>query len=112
MAIDITDDYAIFDNTESLTLILKRNAGDTSVTVANGLRGRLSRSELTSLGAYLNGDELSFFLPGDQVGSSNTIYSGDTVTDGASAVYTITSTSRSELGTSLSGWRCIVRPER
>jgi hypothetical protein len=111
-AIDISYDATRFDNTEAVTLTLKRNAGNTEVAIAAALRGRTSRSEPGRLGALLMTDFLSFHLPATQVGSSNTVEEGDTVTDGDSTIYTITDVRRVESGDIVSGYRCSVTPQR
>lgn len=116
MALDITNDYLIFDNTEAITLTLKRNAGNLTVTASNALRGRVPiRTEPTRFSGALATDTLSFFIPHDQIvedraGESPEV--GDTITDGSSNVYTIESASQVAMATSVSGWRCIVNPER
>lgn len=110
--IDVSNDYQFFDNTEAVTLTLKRFAGDTTVSIASALRGRTSRDEPIRSGAALMRDSLSFFLPGDEVTSSNEVEPGDTVTDASANIFTIKSVGRVEMGGSMSGYRCPVTPER
>jgi len=112
--IDISNDYQYFDNIEAVTLTLERNAGDTTVAITKALRGAKSTAELSRMGARFATDSLTFFLPGNEVGSSNNVEPGDTITDGASTpvVYTILDVSRVEAGSILSGYKCSVTPER
>ena len=109
ITLDISDDFAIFDNTEAATLILRRNAGDTGVSIPNSLRGAMSTIEPARLGVATLTHDLSIFLPADEVGATAP-EPGDSITI-VVTVYWIHQVRRVELGSSLSGYICTVKPE-
>jgi len=110
--IDISNDYTYFDNTEAVTLTLKRNSGNTTVSITKALRGPKGTTEPSRIGALFSSENLAFFLSGDEVGSSNNVEAGDTITDASANIYTIGDVVRIEAGSSLSGYQCRVIPER
>jgi len=116
MAIDITDDYLIFDNSEAVTLTMSRKPSDKTATLSNALRGRVpSLNEPRRFAGGLMTGKLTFFLPADQITEDQAAESpqpGDTITDGSSNVYTIETLSQISMSNSVSGYRCIVTPER
>tara|TARA_R100000808_G_scaffold1984_1_gene8411 strand:+ start:2327 stop:2665 length:339 start_codon:yes stop_codon:yes gene_type:complete len=109
--IDITDDFAIFDNTEAGTLTIRLAAGDSTIAITNALRSPLSTVENGRMGGMFETDRLSFFFPAGEATTRPSPGDAFTVTS-SSVVYTIENVSDVAFGNSVSGYSCQVTPER
>lgn len=114
VTLDISDDYAIFDNPESVTVTLKRASGNDTATVDNALRGALSRDQVLALGGSLMADHCTWFIPNDQLisgGASRVIKPKDTIAP-SGEVWTVSDAKMVAAGGSKSGWQCWCVKER
>ncbi len=82
MNLNVDDDYLIFDNTESVTVTLKRSAGDEEVVVTKALRRALTREDRRTV-ATLKADSTTWHVAVTQLGATKTLKNGDTITAGA-----------------------------
>lgn len=105
--LDINTDYTIFDNTESVDVLLKRNP-TVSVTVASGLRAPMDRQLKSMQNAHLTRDFAMWFIPDallNPASNGREPKERDTIED-ASDTWTIMKVLEIRLGNSLSGWNC------
>ena len=58
MTLDISGDYVIFDNSETITLRQIRPDGATSVTIENAVAGVVNRQRLAAAGIEITGVEV------------------------------------------------------
>jgi hypothetical protein len=108
VTVDISDDFLFFDNFESVTVTLKRTS-NLSATIANALRGALSRSELNALGVMLPETVATWFIPYDQLiedQSGQEMREGDTIAPSGESWH-VKSVKVVGAGGSISGWNCI-----
>lgn len=106
---DISSDYTIFDNPESVIVTLKGSGGDQQVTIDNALRGTLTRREADALGLQLSTDGTAWFIPNAQLTADDgqrTIELRDTITAGSEA-WTVENVVTVRMGSSVSGFRCL-----
>jgi len=108
MPLDINDDLALADGSESVTVTLKRADGATALPVAGALRRVLDRSHQSFGGVALLGDELIWNIPAKQLEGAE-LQRGDTITDGSSIVWTILAAEKLTFATR---WRCLCRKEQ
>lgn len=106
--LDINDDLALADGSESVTVTLKRVDGDTALPVAGALRRVLDRSHQSFASVALIGDELVWNVPDNQLAGAE-LQRGDTITDAASIVWTILAAEKLTFATR---WRCLCRKEQ
>ena len=56
MTLDIAGDVSLFDNTQQVTVTLRRSSGETVLSEVNALRRRLDREERRYAGVTMDGD--------------------------------------------------------
>jgi len=93
MTLDISGDYTIFDNGETVTLRQIRPDGATSVTVDNAVAGVVNRGRLAAAGIEIVGDEKSFSLNATQCGT-RVVEVDDIVMDAAGVRWRVVQTSQ------------------
>ena len=98
MSLDISGDYTIFDNGETITLRQIRPDGATSVTVSNAVAGVVNRQRLAAAGIEITGDEKAFSLNASQCGSRG-VEVDDIITDSANIRWRVLQTSLATLDT-------------
>ena len=115
MTLDLSGDMSLADNAKTVTLTTKRAVGDTQIEVVGALKRSLTRPHETFAGLILQGDEVIWNLPNDQLDGAE-IEPGDTITDDAlsaidsqSVIWTVLSVSNLSLGTR---WRALCRKQR
>ena len=112
MSIDISSDYLLADNTESVTFTSDPNGTPSAVTVANASRRQVNRQELQFGGVGISADDIIWVLPASQLGSLEP-RPNDTITDAASNVYRIgNSIHKRQLGNSTTHWRVATVKDR
>ena len=110
--IDVSNDYTFFDNPESVTLLLKRNAGTTTLTTRTVFRRQLSRDDVQAGDAWLRSDVRVFHVPEKELFEVATQYDmreGDEITDADSVGWIVKSAQHQSRATR---WRCICRKAR
>ena len=107
--IDVTTDYLIFDNTEAVTVTLKRAAGDTARSVTSALQRAVTRNDSQTAGVQIGSDSTVWHIANDELTSGDAIKEGDTITDAASVVWTVKGVS---FGTFETRWRCVCVKQR
>ena len=98
MTLDISGDYTIFDNGETVTLRQIRPEGASSVTVANAVAGVVNRARLAAAGIEIVGDEKSFSLNATQCGTRG-VQVDDIIIDSADVRWRVIQTSQTTLDT-------------
>lgn len=114
VTLDISADYAIFDNVESVTVSMKRASGTKTKVVASALRGALSRNELLALGGALLSDHCTWFIPHAELidgDPTRVIKPKDTIAP-SGEVWTVVDVKLVAIGSSKSGWQCACVKER
>ena len=109
MALDVSDDYTIFDGVEDVTVTLRRTTGDTARSVSDALMRSVAGSDSQAAGVVIGADTTSWTIPVDELESGDVIQEGDTITDAASVVWTIKSVTHATLE---SRWRCVCVKQR
>ena len=98
MTLDISGDYTVFDNGETVTLRQIRPDGATSVTVDNAVAGVVNRQRLAAAGIEIVGDEKGFSLNASQTGSRG-VQVDDIITDSANLRWRVINTTQATLDT-------------
>lgn len=63
MDLDLMDDYLVWDNTEAVTLVSARTAGDVEQEVATALRLPLTTKEIAASNGVYTGQDVVWLLP-------------------------------------------------
>ncbi len=107
MAIDVSTDHLIFDNTESVTVTLKRAGGESVVQIDNALEQQVDRREVEAAGVRITGKVKSWSIAKAEMGSKE-FMEGDTVKN-SDGVWTVKSVN---LKTWNSSWVVVCQKER
>src|SRR5437868_12691753 len=102
---DLAPDSGSLDGAETVSVVLQRPEGQTSVAIAGALRRAVSHDDRSFNGLRLNGIETVWHIPTASFGPDQGLQPGDTISAG-SDVWSILMARREALG---SRWRCICR---
>ena len=115
MTLDLAGDMSLADNVQTVTLTTKRAVGGTHIEVAGALKRSLNQAYETFSGLNLQGDEVVWNLPSDQLGGAE-VEPGDTITEDAisaidsqSVIWTVLAVANLTLTTR---WRAVCRKQR
>lgn len=108
MTIDVQNDVLGFDNTEAVTVTLRRPDGETPLAVTHALRRTVDLRSETYGGVRLRGDEIVWNLPNSQLAGEE-LRPGDAIADGSGTRWTVLSVGRLTFG---ARWRAVCRKER
>lgn len=106
--VDMSLNYQIWDNTEAVTVQLRRTANE-SVPVATAKRGDITRRDETALLLVQDTAEKSWMVPNKLLNPANNgrkIKREDRITDEAGTVWNVVTASEVECGTS---FRCLCK---
>ena len=104
MTLVLDNDYLVFDNTESVTHVSIRAAGNLADAIANALRHQVTERDAIASGGVYTTQDVAWNLPAIQ--AANAPKPGDTITDSDAVVWTILQVDRATLKTR---WRCTSR---
>ena len=110
--IDKRYNYQIWDDTEAVTVSLKRHAGTTAVTVSVALRGPLTKRDTAILDALGETAECSWNVPVillDPSATGRKINKGDTILDADGVTWVA---NYADLVEDRTCWRCLCVPQR
>lgn len=106
VTLDLSDDYLIWDNRETITYTVEKRAGDVAHTIDDCKRRALTYRELAfSGGAYTSGDR-AWLIPTVKLPAGVTPKIADRVTDGGGTAWTVLDAA---LNTFQSWWRLTTR---
>lgn len=115
MTLPVDQDLLLADNNQTVTVTVKRSAGDTQIEVAGALKRALNRPQESFSGVVLQGNELVWNIPNEGL-SGDEIEPGDTITEDAiadidanSVVWTVLTVAKLTFGTR---WRAVCRKQR
>lgn len=103
---DIASDLALIDGLYSVTLLLIRTSGTTSVSIASAQRESIGKNVANYGGYLLQGGETVWHIPDNLLNPSSNgrvINAGDEITHG-STVYIVTAIRHEVMGTV---WGCV-----
>lgn len=106
VTLDLSDDYLIWDNRETITYTAEKRSGDSAYVIDDCKRRALTYRELAfSGGAYTSGDR-AWLIPTAVIPDGITPKIADRVTDDDGAVWTVL---EAALNTYQSWWRLLTR---
>lgn len=110
VTLDMTDDYQIFDNTESVKVTL-RNDSALEVTVGNALKRQIRAREQNAYGALLTNSSVIWEIPQAQLGTGKKVSEGDYIDgiDNVAEKWTVVRVDHCNSGTR---WRCYCNDRR
>lgn len=92
MALDVSGDYAVIDNTETVTYYQRATQStfsDTPITVTNALRRVTTREQLESAGASLKSVSLTWHIWKGLLGANVIPKNGDVIQDSSGLRWTV-----------------------
>jgi hypothetical protein len=108
--LDVSDDYLLWDNTESATVTIKR-AGVANVarSVSRALRRGINGNDAQVAGVQIGSDSVVWNIAVAELETGDEIEEGDTITDSSSVVWIVKAVS---LFTWRTRWRAVCTKSR
>jgi len=111
MTIDYSDDYQYWDNSEAVTVTVRRAGSNEEVSVSIAVRESGDTSSEFFNGIRLRGDELLWHVPVALM-DSNEIEPGDEIKDAGNVKYNVQSVVKAGVGNSAVEFQCLCKKQR
>ncbi|CAB4144885.1 hypothetical protein UFOVP466_79 [uncultured Caudovirales phage] len=112
MAVDHTTEYLVWDDVEAGSVVLKRNAGNTTVSIGVMLREELTSADGTIEGVGVDAKAIRFVVPNillNPTALGRVIKRNDVIVGADTISYQVLSVDKVFAGAE---WTCVTTPER